>query len=363
MSGSMVGFNILAGGFDVFISSYLFTPGNASLTLSANYPSGANPSWISGHPRDSSILYAVNANVPGAVQSFHRKGGVLSAAVDSVWSGGDGPAFCAIMPSTGDLAVVNYGSGTGRVIVTSESSASHFLNNTPAITFTPPPGNLSHPHMAVEYGHEIFIPDLGSDKVWRLSPDKKEGVYSITGFIPQPGGSGPRHMAIANNRLYVVHELASTLTVQAIPRAPNGTASIIDSVSIVPPGVPAGALMAGAEVLIPRPSHRFPRQYIYVSNRNKGVQAPTGDSIAIYENVGEGTPEEHLELVKQVFTGLDQVRGMMFGGDDSEYLVAGAAAGTGGIVMYERVDGGRDLKEIVRNTQVPTRTSFVWYKV
>jgi hypothetical protein len=90
------------------------------------------------------------------------------------------------------------------------------------------------------------------------------------------------------------------------------------------------------------------------------VQTPTGDSIAIFENLDQGTPKERLHLVTQVFTGLDQIRGMEFGGEGDEYLIAGGVAGTAGVVIYRRVDGGRNLVEVVRNTDIPTRTSFVW---
>ncbi|KAJ6611226.1 hypothetical protein B0H10DRAFT_2224320, partial [Mycena sp. CBHHK59/15] len=187
--------------------------------------------------------------------------------------------------------------------------------------------------------------------------------WKIQGQIPQPKGSGPRHIAISNDRLYTLHELASTLTVQAIPTAPNGTSSIISSTSIIPANPPAGAVWAAAEILIPPPSPQFPRQYIYVSNRNTGVQTPTGDSIAIFENVNQGTPRELLQLVTQVYTGLDQIRGMEIGSavpGGEEFLLAGGVAGTAGVVVFRRVNGGRGLEEVVRNTDIPTRTSFVW---
>ncbi|KAJ7282251.1 Lactonase, 7-bladed beta-propeller-domain-containing protein [Mycena rebaudengoi] len=283
------------------------------------------------------------------------------------------PAFCAAL-STGEVAIMNYSSGNGRIIPTT-SSPDQFDNDAPTIVFPPPPpdtpnpNKVSHPHMAVQHGKEVFVPDLGSDMIWRLSPDGKPGVYSITGEIPQPLGSGPRHMRIstpdsqrrpADNRLYVLHELASTLTVQAIPSFPNGTSTIISTASIIPGNPPPGAVWAAAEILIPPPSARFPTQYVYVSNRNTGVQTPTGDPIAIFENVEQGTPRERLQLVTQVFTGLHQIRGMEFGAADDEYLIAGGVAGTAGVVVYRRADGGRALEEVVRNTDVPTRTSFVW---
>ncbi|KAJ7176736.1 Lactonase, 7-bladed beta-propeller-domain-containing protein [Mycena filopes] len=356
----MVSLTIFAGGYDVFIAAYLFNTADSSLTLTGKYPSGANPSWITGHPTNKTILYATNENTGGALQSFTISGSTLSSPVDTVPSDGDAPAF-AVALSTGEVAIMNYSSGNGRIIPTT-TSPEHFDNSAPVITFPPPvvAGGVSHPHMALEHGKEVFVPDLGGDMVWRLSRTGGPGVYGITGSIPQPQGSGPRHIRISNDRLYVLHELASTLTVQAIPTAPNGTSSIIASASIIPANPPAGAVWAAAEILIPPPSTLFPKQYIYVSNRNTGVQAPAGDSIAIFENVGQGTRMERLQLVAQVFTGLDQIRGMEFGGEGDEYLIAGGVAGTAGVVIYRRVDGGRGLQEVVRNTDIPTRTSFVW---
>ncbi|KAJ7040655.1 Lactonase, 7-bladed beta-propeller-domain-containing protein [Mycena alexandri] len=359
----MVAFTIFAGGYDVFIAAYLFNTADSSLTLTGQYPSGANPSWITGHPTNKSILYATNENIGGALQSFDISGNVLSSPIETVASEGDNPAF-AVALSTGEVAILNYSSGNGRIIPTT-TSPEHFDNNSaPVITFPPiaASGGVSHPHMALQHGTEVFVSDLGGDMIWRLSRSGGPGVYSITGQIPQPLGSGPRHLRISNERLYVLHELASTLTVQAIPAAPNGTSSIISTASIIPtnPPPPAGAVWAAAEILIPPPSARFPKQYIYVSNRNTGVQAPSGDSIAIFENVDQGTRRERLQLVAQVFTGLDQIRGMEFGGEGDEYLIAGGFAGTAGVVIYRRADGGRGLQEVVRNAEVPTRTSFVW---
>ncbi|KAJ7678065.1 Lactonase, 7-bladed beta-propeller-domain-containing protein [Mycena polygramma] len=349
---------IFAGGYDVFIAAYLFNAANSSLTLAGKYPSGANPSWITPHPTNNSILYATNENTGGALQAFNIAGSVLSSAVTTVPSDGDDPAF-AVALSTGEVAIMNYSSGNGRIIPTT-TDPEHFDDAAPVITFPPPAGGVSHPHMALEHGKEVFISDLGADMIWRLSSNGTAGDYAITGSIPQPQGSGPRHIRISNDRLYTLHELASTLTVQAIPTAPNGTSSIISSASIIPANAPANAVWAAGEILIPAQSAQFPSQYIYVSNRNTGVQTPTGDSIAIFENVDQGTATEHLQLVTQVFTGLDQIRGMQFGGDNDEYLIAGGVAGTAGVVIYQRVDGGRNLTEVVRNTDIPTRTSFVW---
>lgn len=159
--------------------------------------------------------------------------------------------------------------------------------------------------------------------------------------------------------IFTAHELASTLSVQPFPAAPNGTSAIIASVPTYPSDGPAGAQWAAAEILIPAPKDLFTTPYIYVSNRNKATGAvdSRGDGVAIFAfDKGAGS----LTLVKQVFMGLTQVRGMAFGGAQNEWLVTGSAEGSGGIGVWERTDGGRDLELVVRNTQLATRTGFVW---
>ncbi|KAH7926572.1 putative isomerase YbhE [Leucogyrophana mollusca] len=358
----MVNFNILAGGYTGYIASYLFNTDTNSLTYQNQYLTGGNPSWIISHPTDKSILYATNENTPGGLQSFEvGPSGSLSAAIDTVYSGGDGPPYCGGLPG-GQVAVVNYNSGTARVVPTTYDPLHFDINASTIITFpVPTTGDqgMSEPHMAYPYGDELLIPDKGNDKIWRLGQTDSPGDFAVHGFIQAPIGSGPRHIQIYEGMLYVVHELASTLTLQEFPMAPNGTTPILSNVSILPPTYPAGSEFAGAEVLIPEPTPEYPIPYIYASNRNTGVLDPRGDTIAIFQNVNN-----ELKLVQQVYTGLDQVRGMMFGqqaGSGGEaYLAAAGVNGTAGVKIFKRTEGGANLQEVAVNLELPTRTSFVW---
>ena len=45
------------------------------------------------------------------------------------------------------------------------------------------------------------------------------------------------------------------------------------------------------------------------------------------------------------------------GGD--QYLIAGAASGDGGVVVFQRTEGGGNLEFVASNLKVPTRTAFV----
>ena len=154
--------------------------------------------------------------------------------------------------------------------------------------------------------------------------------------------------------LYTLHELASTLTQQAIPPAPNGTVGpLIANFSILPPGLPEGAAMAAAEILVTEPSPSFPEPFIYVSNRND--PSPEGDTIAIFTPVDE---QGKLGYVGEVRSGLKHLRGMVFGGPDAKWLVAGGAQG-GGVKVFERVDGGKGLKEVAA-VELEAPTGFLW---
>lgn len=128
---------------------------------------------------------------------------------------------------------------------------------------------------------------------------------------------------------------------------------------------PAPSNMYAAEILIPKPNRSFPTAYIYVSNRED--PHPEGDTIAIFSlEKGEDRPE----LVTEVRTGLRHVRGMVFGGVDDKWLVVGGAgsldksAGGGGIKIYERVEGGKGLRQIAElDNAVGSKlnaTDFLW---
>lgn len=269
------------------------------------------------------------------------------------------------------------------------------LQVTPGATITFA-GNPSHPHMAYEYGSEILVPDLvraphsffamdrgvlmrrtlcrarirsgGSARTAaargpctgrshsRRAVDRGTSPCTVR-LLPQLSFPGRSHERISDNHLFVLHELSSTLSVQPLPAAPNGTSTATSTLSITPTDGPAGAVWAAAELLLPPPSAAFPTPYVYVSNRNTATADARGDSIAIFAYDGA---QGALALVAQVYTGLSQIRGMMLSGGAAEWLVAGAAAGTGGVGVWARTDGGKALELVVRNTEVATRTSFVW---
>ena len=74
-------------------------------------------------------------------------------------SSGVGPPFAGGL-STGQVAIVGYNGGNAEIISTT-SDPLHFTRTSAPITFSPY-GGASNPHMALQYGNEVFVPDLVS---------------------------------------------------------------------------------------------------------------------------------------------------------------------------------------------------------
>ena len=93
--------------------------------------------------------------------------------------------------------------------------------------------------------------------------------------------------------------------------------------------------------------------FLYVTNRND--PSAEGDTVAIFSLDNRTAPA----LVAEVHTGLRHLRGAATGGDDGRWMVLGGMLG-GGVKVYERVDGGRSLKEIAALPDIEGPAGFLW---
>ena len=75
----------------------------------------------------------------------------------------------------------------------------------------------AHPHAVNVFMDNIYVTDLGSDKIWHYKIDGNSVIRKV-GFIETPKGYGPRHMAIYEplNMAYVVFELESKIAIYKI---------------------------------------------------------------------------------------------------------------------------------------------------
>jgi len=159
--------------------------------------------------------------------------------------------------------------------------------------------------------------------------------------------------------LYTILELSNHITSHSLPALPEETKLLhkVDTLSNPPPDpTTIDPPPLSAEILSPPTSPEFPTPYLYVTNRND--PSPEGDILSIFDVQPEGS----LKLIKEIRTGLNHLRGIAFDDEENKYLVAGGAIGNG-VKIFERVDGGRDLKEIASLEDVQSPTGFHWLPV
>lgn len=105
-------------------------------------------------PHVDVLSSVVNELGSGIIHSYAVDSqGSLSGPLDTVSTGGEIPAYAAAL-TDGRVGVMNYASGTGRILKTT-SSGSKFDDTAPVINFLQPGEEDSNPHQIVEYNNEF----------------------------------------------------------------------------------------------------------------------------------------------------------------------------------------------------------------
>ncbi|KAF8691119.1 isomerase YbhE, partial [Rhizoctonia solani] len=348
-------YKLLVGGYTATIATLLFNPSSSELSTIATSPAGYSPSWIVQHPANKSVVFATQELLPtGSILSFVVQQSGQLTQIGSANTGGSGPAHMTISSNGNEAVAMNYGAGSGTNIPLAADKI-HFGSPYQTVAFNGTGPNQSrqeksHPHQVIEYGNEYLVPDLGADKIWRLTKTSS-GALQNSGYIQQPSGSGPRHVVTKGTTLYTLHELSSTLTQQTIPALGTSTqAPITSSVSIIPPGSSNPSAFTAAELLLSPISSAFPKQYLYATNRGDS----SSDAVTIVDIEGNT-----LKIVGYVPTGLKQLRGASLSPGDGKYLAL-SGQGTGDVAIFERINGGTGLKQIAKVTGFEQPTAVIW---
>jgi 6-phosphogluconolactonase len=275
---------------------YLFqmNPQNGELTLVKLAAKASNPSWLSLSP-SKKTLYSVNEDAPGMVSAYSVNGsnGDLQF-LNSVTSGGAGPAHLSVDASGKYVFVANYGDGSIEVLPVSSVGS---LGNP---TFTrqdkgslgakkatdAPPGSFAidghvgtHAHMiqADPGNHFVLQTDLGQDRIYvfRFDPATGKLTPAQTPFASLPSGDGPRHFTFHPNGrwVYSIQEESSTVAFFAFDPQ-TGALHQEQMLSTLPPGFKGTDFTSE---LILSPDSKF----LYAGNRLK-------NSIGIFSVGGDG---------------------------------------------------------------------------
>ncbi|KAG9080588.1 hypothetical protein FRC06_006390, partial [Ceratobasidium sp. 370] len=363
-------YRIIVASYTPNITTLEFDPSKGTLRVIAQSPAGTNPSWVAAHPTDKSLILATNEVTDGKVHLFKLKEHGGLKLLESMGSAGEDPAHLAVLED--EVVVGNYSSGTVLPISFSKS-APHFLSCKAPIQLSGSGPNSarqrsSHPHQIFPVSStELLVPDLGADRVVRLTKNR-DGEWIETGDVKAGPGEGPRHVQLHNGVLYVVDELTNKLAAHAFP--PTSGPSLITSLSTLPeptfspvsdrPGsAPSNgtseplSLLAAELLLVTTPT-----PLLFVTNRNE--THPEGDSISVFSPLKSSGGKEGFEMIASTRTGLRHVRGAAFGGLDNKYLIVGGAD-KGGVKVYERYGArGENLKVVASMPGVVAPTGFLW---
>ncbi|KZS96560.1 putative isomerase YbhE [Sistotremastrum niveocremeum HHB9708] len=343
-------YTILVGSYTRSVTTLKFTPATCSLVVLSFVEVGHHPSWIDNHPTHPELVFATIEASEGEVVVVEVDGEGKGAVVGRVSSGGEDPAHVWI--GENEIVVGNYsGSSILQIPFIAESP---YLSAPSAqvVRFegTGPREDRqekSHPHQVYHHPsrEELLIPDLGADKVHRLLRDEtKEGEWVVKGEISVKAGSGPRHVFVKDDVLYIVGELSSELLSYSLPPISSSGPAPTHLATLATTSTPPTPTALAAEILL-SPS----KTHLLISNRND--THPLGDPIAIF------TLHPTFERVGEVRTGLNHIRGMQFS-KDGKYLIVGGANG-GGVKVFEWSGEGEWAKEVA-HVELEAPTDFLW---
>ncbi len=268
------------------------------MTPAGIHEMGTSPSALAFN-EDKTILYSANETErigeteAGSVSAFtiNPADGKLTL-INSVSSGGKGPAHLSIHPSGKFVLVANYFGGSVSVLpIQADGSlgeATDFKQDTgkigPAKATNAPPGSFAfsghdqaHAHMIESdpSGRFVLHVDLGQDKIYIWKFDAEKGTLSPADqpSVSLPPGDGPRHFHFHPNGkwLYSLQEEGSTIVLFDYD-ATNGHLSERQTISSLPPGYAGSNFCSG--IMLSEDG-----RFVYVGNR-------LHDSIGIF-SVGE----------------------------------------------------------------------------
>ncbi len=271
-----------------------------------------NPTFVAVHPTRP-LVFAVVADVQGKVSSFAVEADGSLRLLNEVSSKGAGPAHVQIDRTGQWVSTANFGSGGVAVYrIEADGRLSEAVDAAQHTGKGPHATRQAGPHAHSTYfsadNKTMYAADLGIDQVKVYGFDAKTGKLTEKEPLRTPAGAGPRHLALGKKRIYVLNEIASTLSVFE-------KGKLIETVNALPDGFTGDS--SAAEVVIDKAE-----KFLYFSNRG-------ADTIAVFR-IGA-----KLKKVADVKVGKTP-RGFVLS-PDGRYLIAGSQ-GENTIQVF-RVDG------------------------
>jgi 6-phosphogluconolactonase len=290
-----------------------------AMTPAGVHEMGTSPSCLAFNA-DKTRLYSgneterVGENESGTVSAFAIENDGSLKLLNSVSSGGKGPAHLSVHPGGKFVLVANYFGGSVAVIpIQADGSLGEATEvkkdagkigptkatNAPAGSFAISGHDQTHAHMieADPSGKFVIHVDLGLDQilVWKFDAEKGTLTAAETPFVSLPPGDGPRHFAFHPNGrwFYSIQEEGSTVVLFDFD-AQTGRLTSRQTISSLPPGY-AGSNFC-SEITVSADG-----KFVYAGNR-------LHDSIGIFAIGTDGT----LTFVTEEWTHGDYPRSFTF---------------------------------------------------
>ncbi len=251
----------------------------------------SNPSFLIVSP-DQKFVYSVSETGDGSVTAyrFDKKTGSLTK-LNTQSSGGADPCHISIDKTGKWVLVGNYSGGNLSILpVNPDGSLGKATQTINHEGNGPNKNRQEKPHVhsvnIAPNNRDVFVPDLGIDKIVTYNLDAKNGKLSAgkPAFTKVADGSGPRHFTVHPNGkfAYVIQELSSTVT--AFNYA-SGKLTPIQTITTLAEDFKNKNKSFCADIHI-SPDGKFlygSNRYVDAGNKN-GVFAPTNttDTIVMY---------------------------------------------------------------------------------
>ena len=176
-----------------------------------------NPTFVAVHPKRP-LVFAVVAAPEGKVSSFAIEADGQLRLLNEVSSKGQGPAHVQIDRSGQWVSTANFGSGSVAVYkIQADGKLSEAVDSAQHAGKGPHATRQAGPHAHSTYfsadNKWMYAADLGIDEVKVYGFDAKTGKLTAGTPLKTPAGAGPRHLALGKKRVYVLNEIASSVSV------------------------------------------------------------------------------------------------------------------------------------------------------
>ncbi|MFD0990200.1 lactonase family protein [Mariniflexile jejuense] len=169
-----------------------------------------NPSFIAYSP-NKKFVYAVSESLGGSVSAFKIRENGLLQFLNKVSSNGEGPCHISLNKQGNKAVVSNYRGGSAAIYSINRDGK---LNEATQVFNYNSAENVSHAHSAQFFRDEIYIADLGTNKVYQYKLKNNNYELATPSIFKTTENLGPRHFAITKNGLYtyVINEYGGSIT-------------------------------------------------------------------------------------------------------------------------------------------------------